>query len=76
MERGEPCTTVRLFEPGSGPKEEVAAFHCVATSRKMVGTFTLRTRPNTDLGIGCILTEYQFAGDSEGHRVPIQAHAH
>jgi hypothetical protein len=74
--RGEPCTTVTLFEPARGPIEEIAAFHCIATPRKAVGKFTVRTRPNTALGFGCVLTEYQFAGDVEAHGVPTPADAH
>ena len=76
MARGEPCTSVRLLEPGTGPGEEIAAFHCIPVRRAAVNRFTLRTRPNTDLGFGCILTEYQFAGDSEGHGVPYATNAH
>jgi len=76
MARGEPCTTVHLFEPGKGPLEEVASFHCVPVHRSAVRTFTLRTRPNSDLGFGCVLTEYQFAGESEGHAVPTSSNAH
>jgi hypothetical protein len=70
MNRGEPCTTVHLFEPATGPTEEIAAFHCIKTSRRVAGKFTIRTRPNKKLGFGCVLTEYQFAGDAEGHGVP------
>ena len=70
MARGEPCTTVQLFEPGLGPSEAIASFHCTPIRRSPVSIFTLRTRPNTQDGIGCVLTEYQFAGDSEGHGVP------
>ena len=70
MKRGEPCTTVHLFEPATGPAEEIAAFHCIRTSRRVAGKFTVRTRPNEALGFGYILTEYQFAGDAEGHGVP------
>jgi len=76
MARGEPCTTVQLFEPGAGPLEEVAAFHCIPTPRPTVTTFTIRTRPNDELGFGCILTEYQFAGDGEGHGVPAIVNTH
>jgi hypothetical protein len=76
MARGEPCTTVSLFEPARGPAEEIAAFHCIPTIRKAVGTFTVRTRPNTALGFGCVLTEYQFAGDVEAHGVPAPVAAH
>ena len=76
MARGEPCTTVQLFEPGSGPSEAIASFHCLPAKRPVVNAFTIRTRPNTEDGIGCILTEYQFAGDAEGHGVPLTANAH
>jgi len=76
MARGEPCTTVKLFDPAGGPLDEVAAFHCIPTPRAAVVTFTIRTQPNTALGFGCVLTEYQFAGDTEGHGVPSAAFGH
>ena len=76
MRRGEPCTTVYLFEPGRGPAEEIASFHCIPTRRSIVSHFTMRTRPNEQLGYGCVLTEYQFAGDAEGHGVPLEVRAH
>ena len=71
MTRGEPCTTVSLYEPAKGPAEEIASFHCIPTARTVAHKFTITTRPNEALGFGCVLTEYQFAGDSEGHGVPI-----
>jgi hypothetical protein len=70
MARGKPCTTVYLWEPGKGRGEEVASFRCIPTARKAAAKFTVRTEPNLELGFGCILTEYQFAGDTEGHGVP------
>jgi len=76
MARGEPCTTVQLFEPGKGSSESIASFHCIPTSRPVVSTFTLRTRPNTEHGVGCVLIEYQFAGDKEGHGVPMERNTH
>jgi hypothetical protein len=76
MARGEPCTTVRLVEPTVGPAEEIAAFQCVPVRRNLVHTFTLRTRPNTEMGLRCVLMEYQFAGDTEGHGVRSSANAH
>ena len=76
MARGEPCTTIRLFEPGNGPTESLASFHCIPTRRPTARAFTIRTRPNTADGFGCVLTEYQFAGDSEGHGVPLPVNAH
>ena len=76
MARGEPCTSIRLFEPGVGTGDEVAAFHCIPIRRDHVRSFTVRTRPNLELGFGCVLTEYQFAGDAEGHGVPYPINAH
>lgn len=70
MARGEPCTTIRLFDPEKGPAEELTSFHCIPKARKVVSRFTITTTPNVELGFGCILTEYQFAGDTEGHGVP------
>jgi len=76
MARGEPCTTVRLFDPATGPFEEVAAFHCVPKTRPAPEKFTIRTQPNDEVGFGCVLTEYQFAGDDEAHGVPVRAKTH
>ena len=70
MARGEPCTTVDLFDPKGGPGEEIFSFHCIPTPRAVVQKFTIRTRPNLALGYGCVLTEYQFAGEAEAHGVP------
>jgi hypothetical protein len=70
MARGEPCTSIRLFDPEKGPLEEVLSFRCIPRVRRIAAKFTVTTRPNIELGFGCILTEYQFAGDSEGHGVP------
>ena len=76
MARGEPCTTVQLFDPAMGPMTTIAAFHCVPMRRPVVRKFTVRTQPNVSLGFGCVLTEYQFAGDSEAHGVPESTNAH
>src|SRR5690349_14261692 len=76
MARGEACTSVHLFEPGIGPTEEIASFHCVPVRRPLAHRFTITTRPNTEYGFGCVLTEYQFAGDTEGHGVPHATNAH
>ena len=73
MARGEPCTSVQLFEPTTGPAEEIVSFHCIPTPRSLADKFTIRTRPNVALGFGCVLTEYQFAGDTEAHGVPAPA---
>ena|SRR5580765_1018900 len=71
MQRGEPCTRVYLFEPGIGPTEQVTAFHCIPINRKAPRKFTMTTRANTEIGYGCVLIEYQFAGDSTAHGVPV-----
>jgi hypothetical protein len=70
MARGEPCTTIYLFEPTKGPAEELTSFHCIPRSRHTAHKFTITTQPNAALGFGCVLTEFQFAGDAEGHGVP------
>lgn len=75
MARGEPCTTVYLFEPTKGPAEEITSFHCIPIPRKAVDRFTITTQPNVVLGYGCVLTAYQFAGDAEAHGVPTPAYA-
>ena len=76
MARGEPCTTVQLFNPGEGPSETIASFHCLPRQAKAPRTFRIQTRPNTELGFGCVLVEYQFAGDPEAHGMPSPAYAH
>jgi hypothetical protein len=76
MARREPCTTVRLFVPGLGPTEEIASFHCIPRRAVAPAKFTYRTAPNVKMGFGCVLTEYQFAGDPEAHGVPILEDAH
>jgi hypothetical protein len=76
MARGEPCTTVQLFDPATAPLDEVASFHCIPTPRDVARKFTIRTQPNAALGFGCVLTEYQFAGDAESHGVPAPALGH
>jgi hypothetical protein len=75
MARGEPCTSVQLFEPGRGPIEEIASFHCIPRPAGRTTRFKLTTRPST-IGFGCVLTAYQFADDSEMHGVPETADAH
>ena len=70
MARGEPCTTISRVEPVHGRTEEIASFRCIPTPRTPVPKFTITTRPNAELGVGCVLTEFQFAGDLEGHGVP------
>jgi len=68
MARGEPCTSIYRFDRQHGPAEEVIAFHCVPTAREVCAKTTLTVEERgRDIPR---LTEYQFAGDSEGHGVP------
>lgn len=70
MERGEPCTSFYRFDPSTGPKEEVLAFHCTPSMKKAAEKFTItKTEPNPAIGIARV-TEYQFAGDCEAHGIP------
>ena len=69
MARGEACTSFYRFDPKTGPKEEVVSFHCTPTEREVCATAKLTTVRNPDTLI-LNLTEYQFAGDAEGHGVP------
>jgi hypothetical protein len=70
MERGEACTSFYRFDAARGPQEEVVAFHCTPVNRAAAGTFKV-TRSDLVPSIGVRrLTEYQFAGDCEGHAIP------
>jgi hypothetical protein len=72
MERGLPCTSVHRFEAGRGIGEELVAFHCAPRWGKAPGQFTKAITTTPD-GLR-IMTEYQFAGDTEAHGVPKTAH--
>jgi hypothetical protein len=75
MARGEPCTAFYRVGTRNSPLEEVVSFHCIPHERKVVPSFTTTVILNPPLRIDAFdtLTEFQFAGDSEGHRVPIGA---
>lgn len=66
MARGEDCTYVYTYTEGK-PGDLVVSFHCRPVPRqKAVGfNVTLTMQANW-----YELVEYQFAGSSEGHRVP------
>jgi hypothetical protein len=72
MTRGQPCTT--LYRVGTRMRltDEVVSFRCIPHERKIGPSFVTTVSSNPELGIDT-LTEYQFAGDSEGHGVPIAA---
>ena len=70
MAKGEPCTTFYRFDPKSGSREEIVSFHCVPVTRSVVDqtTFTV-----AEQATNCKrLVEYQFAGESEAHGVPVK----
>src|SRR5262245_64669816 len=50
MARGEPCTTVRLFNPGEGPGETIASFHCISRQAPVLNKFRVETRPTPEIG--------------------------
>jgi hypothetical protein len=67
MARGEACTFVYKADE---PNKLVASFHCIPVERRKVGTFTFRTGVAPD-GKTIELREFQFAGETEAHQVPI-----
>lgn len=72
MTRGEPCTGVHRFVPGKGPAEEIVSFHCKPRWGAAPERFTAAT--NRQPSGPPLLTEYQFAGDTEAHGVPTKSH--
>ena len=71
MARGEPCTTFYKFDPKKGPQEAVVTFMCVPVHRKVVNRTTLTIVSQLNPSDVQTLKEYQFAGDTEGHGVPV-----
>src|SRR5262249_1577946 len=71
MGSGEPCTTIYRFDVKKGPQEELVAFMCKPQRRSAVGETTITLLPPKGQGLPN-LAEYQFAGDAEGHGVPIK----
>lgn len=70
MIQGGPCTTLYRVGTRTHPLEEAVSFHCIPLERKTAPRFTTTVDSNPALGMDTLL-EYQFAGDSEGHGVPI-----
>jgi hypothetical protein len=68
MARGEDCTYIYNHRSGR-PGELVTSFHCVPVQRETAARFTVvTTRLLPDL---FELREYQFAGSTEAHQVPV-----
>ena len=73
MARGEPCTSIYPLERLKGVGEGAAvSFHCIPRTRQVVEKFTITTDWDDAHGMNT-MTEYQFAGDAEGHGVPMAA---
>lgn len=71
MMRGEACTHVYKGN-AEVPDKLVVSFHCTPVPRTIVAHFTVRTMlisPGQSE-----LSEFQFAGSSEGHLVPENSH--
>jgi len=72
MARGEACTYI-YRGVNESPKNLVASFHCIPAARTKAEYFTVRT---TMISPGVYeLKEYQFAGSTESHLVPVTQHA-
>ena len=72
MARGEACSYVYkgLTEL---PENLVISFHCTPVERAKAGSFIVRT---LEVSPGQYeLREFQFAGSTEGHLVPVSQHA-
>jgi hypothetical protein len=71
MARGEACTTFYQVDPARGPQEAIVSFHCTPVQREVSATTRLTLTPS--VGVGCKrLVEYQIAGESEAHLIPIE----
>lgn len=68
MAAGKPCTSVHRFIPGKGVGEEIVAFHCKPRWGQAPDKFTQAVTTTSD-GLR-VMTEYQFAGDTEAHAIP------
>ena len=69
MARGEACTSVYRVKE-SGPAL-VASFHCTPVPRDAVKNFTVRMAVPTP-GAMEEVREFQFAGSTESHLVPVK----
>jgi hypothetical protein len=71
MARGEPCTTV--YEADATTKERgrvIVEFMCSPRERPVASKFEAICA-RASIGGSDLLVEYQFAGDREGHGVPL-----
>ena len=71
MSRGEACSYI--YEGETEARDRlVASFHCIHVERAMANHFILRSR-ETAPGI-IELVEFQFSGETAGHRLPLPGH--
>jgi hypothetical protein len=72
MSQGGPCTALYRPATRTAPAEEAVAFRCIPRERNAVSAFTTTVTSSRARGIDIFdtLTEFQFAGDLEGHGVP------
>ena len=68
MANGQPCTTVYQYVQG-GQGKKLVEFMCQPIQQARTEHFTARCSRATLSGPD-VLTEYQFAGDTESHGVP------
>ena len=68
MARGEACSYIYEWIDGKQGRL-VTSFHCTPVAREQADHFTVKT---TSIGANFSpeITEYQFAGSTEGHQIP------
>lgn len=69
MARGENCTFV--YDLNGGGRNLVLSFHCVPVQRGKASSFIVRTVQTSPDAIPEV-REFQFAGSTESHQVPMQ----
>jgi GTP-dependent phosphoenolpyruvate carboxykinase len=69
MAKGEPCTYIYRGKQQDETKL-VASFHCIHVDREMVSEFKATITKRVTPYDVAELTEIQFAGSKDGHRVP------
>jgi hypothetical protein len=70
MARGEACTYIYEWIDGKQGKL-IASFHCNPVARERAEAFVIKTtRLGATFNDLAEVTEYQFAGSTEGHRIP------
>jgi hypothetical protein len=69
MAKGEPCTSIYVFDKETGPKSLEVEFMCVPKQKALTDKTTFQVRRHPGIEIPQVI-EYQFAGDEEAHGVP------